>query len=62
MPKKPGDKAWITVHPKIYLNSEENKTKLQSDIDWLKGKGYIKELTDEVSNKPSMTGSGLANL
>ena len=61
-PKNPGDKAWITVHPKIYLNTEENKAKLQDDINWLKGKGYIKELTDEVTNQANMTGSGLANL
>ena len=62
MPKNPGDKAWITVHPKIYLNSEDNKVKLQSDIDWLKGKGFLKEVTDEVAQKPTMTGNGLANL
>ena len=61
-PKKPGDKAWINVYPKIYTNSSENKAKLQNDVDWLKGKGIIKELTDEVINKPAMSGSGLSNL
>ena len=61
-PKKPGAKAYTTVWPKVYQSSEENYNKLKSDIDWLKGKGYLKELTDEVKSAPNMTGSGLANL
>jgi len=62
-PKKTGDKAWTRVYPKIYLNNEENKAKLKDDIDWLKGKGYIKELNDIPNQEaPSLQGSGLANL
>ena len=61
-PKKPGAKSYTTVWPKVYSSSEENRAKLKSDIDWLKGKGYLKELTDEVKSAPNMTGSGLANL
>ena len=61
-PKKPGAKSYTTVWPKVYRSSEENYNKLKSDIDWLKGKGYLKELTDEVKSAPNMTGSGLANL
>ena len=61
-PKKPGDKAYTTVWPKVYVYSEQNEMKLQKDIDWLKGKGYLKELSDEAPNAPTMTGDGLANL
>tara|TARA_B100000482_G_scaffold140015_1_gene103024 strand:+ start:112 stop:723 length:612 start_codon:yes stop_codon:yes gene_type:complete len=61
-PKKPGAKAYTTVWPKVYRYSEDNQKKLQSDIDWLKGKGYLKELTDEVKTAPEMNGNGLANL
>ena len=61
-PKKPGAKSYTTVWPKVYSFSEDNQVKLKDDIDWLKGKGYLKELTDEVKSAPSMTGSGLANL
>ena len=42
-PKKPGDKAYGRAHYKLYPVSETNKVKLQSDIDWMKSKGYIKE-------------------
>ena len=61
-PKKPGAKAYTTVWPKVYRFSEDNQTKLTKDITWLKGKGYLKELSDEVSNAPEMSGDGLANL
>ena len=49
-PKTQGDKAWTRVYPKIYSNTDENKAKLKDDIDWLKGKGYLKEFTDEPTN------------
>lgn len=61
-PKKPGAKSYTTVWPKVYLSSDTNEGKLKSDIDWLKGKGYLKELTDEVTSAPVMSGDGLANL
>lgn len=62
-PKKAGDKAWTRVYPKIYKNTEENKAKLEDDIKWLKGKGFLKELDDVPSNEaPSLQGNGLANL
>ena len=61
-PKKPGAKSYTTVWPKVYISNDENQIKLKSDIDWLKGKGYLKELTDEVANAPAMSGDGLANL
>jgi len=61
-PKKPGAKAYTTVWPKVYFATDENVGKLQKDIDWLKSKGYLKELTDEVASAPAMSGDGLANL
>ena len=42
-PKKPGDKAYGRAHYKLYPVGGTNKVKLQSDIDWMKSKGYIKE-------------------
>ena len=61
-PKKMGGKSYTTIWPKVYRFSDDNVTKLKSDIDWLKGKGYLKELTDEVANAPAMSGNGLSNL
>ena len=61
-PKKNGDKSYTTVYPKVYRSTQENNAKLKNDIDWLKGKGYLKELTDVVVNSPAMSESGLANL
>ena len=63
-PKKIGDKAWTRVYYKIYENSEANKTRLADDVKWLKGKGVIKEASDEPtqSSGNSLEGSGLSNL
>ena len=63
-PKKIGDKAWTRVYHKIYKNEEANKGKLADDVKWLKGKGIIKEASDEPtqSSGNSLEGSGLSNL
>ena len=61
-PKKPGAKSYTTVWPKVYKDSAENEVKLQKDIDWLKGKGYVKELTDKTANAPAMNSNSLSNL
>ena len=61
-PKTPGGKAYTRVFTKVYKNTEANKAKLQNDIDWMKSKGYLKEVTDEVSESTQMSGSGLSNL
>lgn len=63
-PKKSGDKAWTRVWHKIYTNKDGNTAKLQDDVDWLKGKGVIKEASDEPapSNGNTFEGSGLSNL
>ena len=62
-PKKEGDRAWTRVYHKIYKNQEANVSKLQDDVNWLKGKGVIKEAT-EVTPQTGNTleGSGLASL
>ena len=61
-PKKPGAKSYVNVWPKVYWANDENTAKLQSDIDWLKSKGYLKELSEEVATAPAMSGDGLSNL
>ena len=61
-PKKPGAKSYVNVWPKVYWANDENTAKLQSDIAWLKSKGYLKELSDEVATAPAMSGDGLSNL
>ena len=42
-PKEKGGKVYTRVHHKINHNSEEGRRKLTDDINWFKGKGYIKE-------------------
>ena len=61
-PKVPGGKSYTRVFSKVYQNKEDNKAKLEDDVNWMKSKGYLKEMTDEVSNKTEMSGSGLSNL
>ena len=63
-PKKIGDKAWKRVYHKIYKNEEANKGKLADDVKCLKGKGIIKEASDQPtqSSGNSLEGSGLSNL
>ena len=63
-PKKDGEKAWTRVYHKIYANNEANKTKLDSDVQWLKGRGVIKEVSDipTPTNQNTLQGSGLASL
>ena len=61
-PKVPGGKSYTRVFTKAYQNKDENKAKLENDVNWMKSKGYLKEITDEVENKTQMSGSGLSNL
>ena len=61
-PKVPGGKSYTRVFNKLYQNRDENKSKLDSDVKWMKSKGYLKEMSDEVVNKTEMSGSGLSNL
>jgi|3_EtaG_2_1085321.scaffolds.fasta_scaffold49976_2 hypothetical protein len=62
MPKVPGGKSYTRAWNKVYKNEAGNKEKLQSDVNWMKSKGYLKEATDMATNKAEMSGSGLANL
>tara|TARA_R100001530_G_scaffold9709_1_gene9779 strand:- start:774 stop:1385 length:612 start_codon:yes stop_codon:yes gene_type:complete len=61
-PKVPGGKSYTRAWNKVYKNLAGNKEKLQSDVNWMKSKGYLKEATNEIPVKTEMSGSGLANL
>lgn len=64
-PKVPGGKSYTRVWNKIMKNTEDNKSKLMKDAEWMKAQGYIKEMTDTVPNgavTTGLSGSGLSNL
>ena len=61
VPKVPGGKSYTRCWNKIYKNVDDNKAKLEKDVQWMKSKGYIKEV-DITTQKTEMSGSGLANL
>ena len=61
-PKVPDGKVYTRVFTKVYQNKEGNKAKLSSDVQWMKSKGYLKEMADEVQVNTDISGSGLANL
>ena len=61
-PKQPGGTAYSRIFNKLYRNNSDNKDKLKNDIEWMKSKGYLKELSDEVAAAPAMSGDGLSNL
>tara|TARA_R100000734_G_scaffold14582_1_gene10753 strand:+ start:1637 stop:2245 length:609 start_codon:yes stop_codon:yes gene_type:complete len=64
-PKVPGGKSYTRVWNKIMKNTEDNKSKLMKDAEWMKAQGYIKEMTDVVPNgavTTGLSGSGLSNL
>ena len=62
VPKESGGKSYTRAFNKIYKNSTKNKAQLDSDVQWMKSKGYLKEMTDEVKNQTQMSESGLSNL
>ena len=62
VPKETGGKSYTRAFNKIYQNNDKNKAQLQNDVTWMKSKGYLKELSDEVQNKTEMSSSGLSNL
>ena len=61
-PKVPGGKSYTRVFTKAYQNKDENKAKLENDVNWMKSKGYLKEAKEEASGDTQMSGSGLSNL
>ena len=58
-PKKPGDKVYTEVYPKLYLNTPGGTAQCEKDIAWLKGKGYIKEA--DASDMPQKSDTPLAD-
>ncbi len=46
-PKKPGKQAYNVAHHKLYPAGGDSRNKLQNDIDWMKSKGYLKEVTEQ---------------
>tara|TARA_R100001594_G_scaffold144630_1_gene193903 strand:+ start:816 stop:1409 length:594 start_codon:yes stop_codon:yes gene_type:complete len=62
VPKVPGGKSYTRGFTKFYKNEDKNAIQLQSDVDWMKSKGYLKEMTDEVNSKVQMSENGLDNL
>ena len=40
-PKVPGGKSYTRVFTKAYQNKDENKAKLENDVNWMKSKGYL---------------------
>ena len=65
-PKTPGGKSYTRMWNKFYKNTDKNKAILEKDVEWMKSKGYIKEVKEgDVPTSPSgntLSGSGLANL
>ena len=52
---KPGvNKAYTTVHTRMYPNTTKGKADLESHIGWMKGKGFLKEWTGEESTDASV--------
>ena len=65
-PKTPGAKVYSRMWNKFYKNTDMNKANLKKDAEWMKSKGYIKEMKEgdvvNNSNGNTLSGSGLANL
>ena len=64
-PKVPGGKSYIRILAKVYTNTASNIKQIENDVQWMKSKGYLKELTGntEVSEAVNtMSGSALGNL
>ena len=58
-PKKPGDKVYTEVYPKLWPNTNEGKAQAKHDIRWLKDKGIIKEA--DASDMPQKNDSQLSD-
>ena len=61
-PKVPGGKSYIRVFTKAYQNKDENKAKLESDVKWMKSKGYLKEMTEDAEGNTQMSSGAFSNL
>ena len=65
-PKTPGAKVYARVFYRIQKNSVDGRKKLEEDVKWFKGKGFIKEATETDIATPQasveMSASGVGNL
>ena len=53
---KPGvNKAYTTVHTRMFPNTNDGRATLESHIAWMKQKGYLKEWTPEGTEAPFAT-------
>ena len=62
---KPGKKVYTEIYPRLYPNTETGKNQCLSDVEWLKGRGIIKEATENDMPKKSdipLADSALSNL
>ena len=65
-PKTPGAKVYSRVFYRIQKNDKDGRRKLEEDVKWFKGKGFIKEATETDMATPQksveMSSSGVGNL
>ena len=65
-PKTPGAKVYSRVFYRIQRNDKDGRKKLEEDVKWFKGKGFIKEATETDMATPQasveMSSSGVGNL
>ena len=64
-PKVPGGKSYLQALARVYKNTNANVIEMTKHVNWMKSKGYIKELTGDTPAQPtmnSMSGSALGNL
>ena len=65
-PKTPGAKVYSRVFYRIQKNDADGRKKLEEDVKWFKGKGFIKEATETDMATPQasveMSASGVGNL
>ena len=65
-PKTTGAKVYSRVFYRIQKNDKDGRRKLEEDVKWFKGKGFIKEATETDMATPQasveMSSSGVGNL
>ncbi len=64
-PKKPGDKVYTEMWPKLWLNTEGGRMQCDKDIKWLKENGYLKEASQDdfaPKGQTNLADNALANL
>tara|TARA_R110002110_G_scaffold256996_3_gene472942 strand:- start:21153 stop:21767 length:615 start_codon:yes stop_codon:yes gene_type:complete len=65
-PKEKGGKVYSRVFHRVQRNDDTGRKKLESDVQWFKNKGFIKEATEEDTSTPKqnveMSSEGIGNL